>query len=76
MQQTLIINRLSAVICRLPTILSISTSVENPLQISLFLQNKANLPDGQMNVSTYYIKTYKMKPPLGGEKTNPNKPNC
>ena len=33
-----VICRLSSVVCRLP-----STSVENPLQIDLFMQNKPNL---------------------------------
>jgi len=35
-----------------------STTVENPLQISSFLTNKANLPDDQMNVNKVLTKHY------------------
>ena len=34
------------------------TIVENPLQISLFLQNKANLPETEMNVNSYKTMNY------------------
>ena len=35
-----------------------STTVENPLQISSFMQNKANFPDDQMNVNKVLTKDY------------------
>ncbi len=38
-----------------------STSVENPLQIGLFMQNKANFPDAQMNVNKVLTKDYEEK---------------
>jgi len=57
-----------------------STSVENPLQISSFMQNKANLPDDKMNVTTFLTKDYENKITLGLRKTNPiqsqTKPIC
>ncbi len=56
-----------------------STFVENPLQISPFLTNKANFGKAQMNVNIYYIKEYQNFIPLAGQKnkpnSNPNKPN-
>ena len=53
-----------------------STSVENPLQISSFMQNKANLPDDQMNVTTFLTKDYENKIAFGLRKNKPNtKPN-
>ena len=65
---------LSSVLCRRP-----STTVENSLQIDLFMQNKPNLLDTQMNVSNSNTMTYKNFTPLAGEKnkpnSNPNKPN-
>jgi len=56
-----------------------STSVERPLQISSFMQNKANFPDEQMNVTKVSSMDYKNKT-LGGcgkNKANskPNKAN-
>ena len=36
----------------------ISTTVEDSLQISSFMQNKANLPEDQMNVNFYSTKDY------------------
>jgi len=35
-----------------------STSVENPLQISLFMQNKPNVKDAQINVISYIKSNY------------------
>ena len=56
-----------------------STSVENPLQIGPFMQNKPNLRDAQMNVSPVITREYKNKSNwrLAENKpnTNPNKPN-
>ncbi len=67
-----------------------STSVESPRQIGPFMQNKANLPDDQMNVTIYITKEYENKSnwTLGENKANtkpiqsqykantkPNKPN-
>jgi len=43
MQQNLIINLLSSVLCRLSSVVGPSTTVEDPLQIDLFMQNKPNL---------------------------------
>ena len=38
-----------------------STIVENPLQIGLFLQNKANVKIGKLNISIATIKDYDKK---------------
>jgi len=85
MQHILIINRLSSVICPLSSVIChlssvlTSTTVENPLQINLFLQNKPNFPDTQMNLSSFPQKAYEIFTPLAGYKnkpnSNPNKPN-
>ena len=48
-----------------------STIVENPLQISSFMQNKANFPDDQMNVSAITTKDYKNKTLSGSGKNEP-----
>jgi len=49
-----------------------STFVESPLQIDPFMQNKANLPDDQMNVSSVITREYKNKTnwKLGENKAN------
>ena len=56
-----------------------STLVENPLQINLFMQNKPNLPDTQMNLSNVEIMNYKKTNLALSEvewaNSNPNKPN-
>ncbi len=56
-----------------------STSVENTLQISSFMQNKPNFRKSQMNVSIFSQKDYENKSnwTLGQSKpnSNPNKPN-
>jgi len=56
-----------------------STLVENPLQISPFMQNKPNFRKSQMNVSSYNTIDYEKYIPLAGQKnkpkTNPIKPN-
>jgi hypothetical protein len=57
MKQKLIINRLSSVLCLLPSVLT-STTVENPLQISLFMQNKPNVKYVQINVSSFITSKY------------------
>ena len=63
----------------LSTVLGHSTTVEDSLQISSFMQNKANLLDAQMNVSIFLQMTYENKSnrTLGENKpnSNPNKPN-
>jgi len=41
----------------------------------LFMQNKPNFQDTQMNVSFYYTKVYKNETALRRKKTNPIKPN-
>ncbi len=45
----------------------------------LFMQNKPNFQDAQMNVNIYYIKDYQIFIPLAGQKNKPNsnpiKPN-
>ena len=59
--------------------LGIFTVVENSLQISPFMQNKANFPKSQMNVIKVLTKDYENKTlsERGKNKpnTNPNKPN-
>ena len=56
-----------------------STSVENPLQIDLFMQNKPNFRKSQMNVNIYNTKDYENISDwtLGQNKpnSNPIKPN-
>jgi len=56
-----------------------STNVENPLQISLFMQNKPNFRKSQMNVSIFIKMAYENKRDwtLGQNKpnSNPIKPN-
>ena len=80
MQQKVIINRLSSFVCRL-------LSVLGPLHLSrilykstLFMQNKPNFQDAQMNVNSLLTIDYENKSnwTLGENKpnSNPNKPNC
>ncbi len=56
-----------------------STSVENPLQINLFMQSKPNFQKSQMNVNFYSTKDYEnLSDWTIGEskaKSNPIKPN-
>ncbi len=56
-----------------------STTVENPLQIGPFMQNKPNFRKSQMNVNTYNKTYYENKSnwTLGENKpnSNPIKPN-
>ncbi len=65
---------LSSVFCPRP-----STTVENPLQISSFMQSKPNFRKSQMNVNTYNTKNYENKRnwTIGQSKpnSNPIKPN-
>jgi len=49
-----------------------STTVENPLQISSFMQNKANLLDAQMNVTKVLTNEYEN---IANCKLGENKPN-
>ena len=74
MQQKLIIYSLYSVFCFLS-----STSVENPLQISLFMQNKPNVKDAEINVNSYMKSKYeKLDTWLSGKNkanSNPIKPN-
>ncbi len=76
MQQDFIINRQSSifnlqssVICPPP-----STSVENPLQISSFMQSKPNFRKSQMNVCIFSQMAYENKRDwtLGQSKPNSN----
>ena len=57
-----------------------STTVENPLQINLFMQNKPNFRKSQMNANSRITMNYKNFIPLAGYKNKPNsnpiKPNC
>ncbi len=57
----------------------LSTTVENPLQINLFMQNKPNFRKSQMNVSILLQMDYENKSnwTIGQNKpnSNPNKPN-
>ena len=57
-----------------------STTVENPLQISPFMQNKPNFQKSQMNLNPYNTTDYEIKSnwTLGENKpnSNPIKPNC
>jgi hypothetical protein len=71
MQQELIINHLSSVLCRLSSVLGPSTTVENPLQIDLFMQNKPNFRESQMNSSIYYTIDYNNETAFRRGKTNP-----
>ncbi len=56
-----------------------STSVEDPLQINLFMQNKPNFRKSQMNVKSYNTMDYENKRDwtIGQNKpnSNPIKPN-
>jgi len=52
--------------------LGISTTVEDSLQISSLLTNKANFGKAQMNINIYYIKDYQIFIPLAGQKNKPN----
>ncbi len=56
-----------------------STSVENPLQINLFMQSKPNFRKSQMNVNIYNTTDYENISDwtIGQSKpnSNPNKPN-
>jgi hypothetical protein len=91
MQQYLIINRLYSVCCLQSVIFCLESCVcclpTAPLHLSrtlyksaLFMQNKPNFKDDQMNVNIYYIKDYQIFIPLAGYKNKPNsnpiKPNC
>jgi hypothetical protein len=44
--------------CRGSSVLRISTTVKNPLQIDLFMQNKPNLRKALMNVNSFITKDY------------------
>jgi len=65
-------NRLPTVICLLPSVLRIFTTVKNPLQISSFMQNKANFLDALMNVKSFHTVDYENKSnwTLGENKAN------
>ena len=60
-------------------VLGPSTTVENSLQISSFMQNKANFPDDQMNVNKVLTKDYEnianCKPGENKANSKPNKAN-
>jgi hypothetical protein len=46
------------VLCPLSFVNGPSTSVENPLQIDLFMQNKPNVKNAQINVSSFITSKY------------------
>ncbi len=77
MKQDLIINRQSSIVRYLSSPLYICR--ESSTNQLLFMQNKPNLPDAQMNVNIYHIKDYQNFIPLAGQKNKPNsnpiKPN-
>ena len=79
MQQELIINHLSSVLCRLSSVLGPSTTVENPLQIDLFMQNKPNFLRSQMNLNPHSTMAYEnisdWTPGENKPNSNPIKPN-
>jgi len=81
MKQDLIINRLYSVVCRLSSVVCQlpSTTVEDPLQIRPFMQNKPNLRKAKMRLSCLYTKDYQNFIPLAGYENKPNskpiKPN-
>ena len=54
-------NQLPTVICLLPSVLRIFTTVEDSLQIDPFMQNKPNFQDTQMNVSIFSKMAYEYK---------------
>ena len=72
MQQKLIINRLYSVFCILYSVLSPSTSVENPLQIVPFMQNKPNFRKPKMNVNLTLTKDYRKNDAFAVQKNKPN----
>jgi len=49
-----------------------STTVENPLQIDLFMQNKPNFRKATMNANIFVTMNYKNFIPLAGQKNKPN----
>ncbi|MHC4461838.1 MAG: hypothetical protein ACYS6W_00430 [Planctomycetota bacterium] len=51
-------NQLPTVICLLPSVFRIFTTVKDSLQISSFMQNKPNFRKSQMNVSAFSQKAY------------------
>jgi hypothetical protein len=69
-------NQLPTVICLLPSVLCIFTTVEMPLQISSFMQNKPNFDKGQNKPNPLYKKDLrKFYTPSDNEKRTQNKPN-
>ncbi len=68
-QLSSVVYRLSSVFCP-----RTSTTVENPLQINLFMQNKPNLRKSQMNANLYNTTDYERKRDwtLGESKPNSN----
>jgi hypothetical protein len=54
-----VISCLESCVCCLWSANGTSTSVENPLQIDLFMQNKPNLQKAKMNVNLYVIEDYR-----------------
>jgi len=70
---------LESCVCCLWSANGLSTTVEDSLQISLFMQNKPNVKDAQINVNSYMKTKYeKLDIWLSGKNkanSNPNKPN-
>ncbi len=73
--------QLSSVVCHLSSVICLrpSTSVENPLQINSFMQNKPNFRKSQMNLKLCKQMAYEYKHDwtIGQSKpnSNPIKPN-
>jgi len=80
MQHKLIINCLHSVVYRLSTILAPLHLSRTLYKSPLFMQNKPNCQDAQMNLSFLYTNDYINFIPLAGYKNKPNsnpiKPNC
>jgi len=74
MQQTLIINRLFSVVCRLSSVVYrlYSTLVEDSLQINLFMQNKPNVKYAQISVSSFITSIYVKMDIWLNQKNKPN----
>jgi hypothetical protein len=65
-------NQLPTVICLLPSVLRIFTTVESALQIDPFMQNKPNFQKSQMNVKSFHTVAYEI---IANWTLGKNKPN-
>ena len=64
---------LSSIVYHLSSVLGISTTVEDSLQIKLFMQNEPNFRKSQMNVTDLLTVDYENKTLGGVGKTNPKR---